>query len=251
MSGKGVALVCAIGSYTQMGKAEEKLTIEDEQTPLQEKLEVIATLIGKIGMAVALGTFIFMTLNMCITTAVMGLPFFSMATLKHLVDYVIIAITVVVVAVPEGLPLAVTISLAFSVQKMKEQNNLVRRLEASETMGGADQVCTDKTGTLTENKMEVKNVYIAGMKMQMLNSMAQHEQFEPIRDLLYHSICSNVTARIETVGREWMPVGNPTECGLLAYMQRNGENPRHMQQNIKELMTIPFSSSRKRATTVV
>jgi P-type E1-E2 ATPase len=80
-------------------------------------------------------------------------------TLKSLIGYLIISITVIVVAVPEGLPLAVTISLAYSVMKMKEENNLVRKLEASETMGGANEICTDKTGTLTKNQMTVREFY--------------------------------------------------------------------------------------------
>lgn len=93
-----------------------------------------------------------MVLNMSIKiSSDPDLHFFSFKTLEHLIDYLIIAITVIVVAVPEGLPLAVTISLAFSVMKMKEENNLVRKLEASETMGGASEICTDKTGTLTKN----------------------------------------------------------------------------------------------------
>ena len=86
------------------------------------------------------------------------LQYISMFTLREIIDYVIIAITIIVVAVPEGLPLAVTISLAFSVIQMKEENNLVRRLEAAETMGGADEICTDKTGTLTKNQMIVKEI---------------------------------------------------------------------------------------------
>ncbi len=86
--------------------------------------------------------------------------FWSFQTLNHLVNYLILSITVIVVAVPEGLPLAVTISLAYSVMKMKLENNLVRRLDASETMGGANEICTDKTGTLTMNKMTVQMLWI-------------------------------------------------------------------------------------------
>jgi Ca2+ transporting ATPase len=82
-----------------------------------------------------------------------------MEAIKEFVHFFIIAITVVVVAMPEGLPLAVTISLAYSVMKMKKENNLVRKIEASETMGGADQICTDKTGTLTQNKMTVRGLW--------------------------------------------------------------------------------------------
>lgn len=89
-----------------------------------------------------------------------GEPLFTISSLNSLITFLIIGITVVVVAVPEGLPLAVTISLAYSVMKMKDENNLVRRLDASETMGGASQICSDKTGTLTQNIMKVVSIYI-------------------------------------------------------------------------------------------
>lgn len=149
-NGEGVALVCAVGVSTFAGKVEEKLHIEDESTPLQQKLEVIANQIGYIGFGVAIVTFIAMTsrlvLNIIWST---DLYFLSPATFDSIIQFFIIGITVIVVAVPEGLPLAVTMSLAFSVMKMKKENNLVRKLHASETMGGADQICTDKTGTLT------------------------------------------------------------------------------------------------------
>lgn len=103
-----------------------------------------------------------MIANMCITNYIKGIPILTIDSLKKVVDILIVAITVIVVAIPEGLPLAVTISLAFSVMKMKEENNLVRKLHASETMGGANEIATDKTGTLTENKMTVQKVYVAG-----------------------------------------------------------------------------------------
>jgi len=124
-------------------------------------LETIASEIGKIGVYVAVLTFIVMTIKLIVQRAVQdSSALISVATLQSVVKFIIIAITVIVVAVPEGLPLAVTISLAFSVMKMKEENNLVRKLEASETMGGATQICTDKTGTLTQNKMTVKAIYL-------------------------------------------------------------------------------------------
>ena len=139
--------------------AEEKLNIEEEETPLQQKLETIANEIGKVGVYVAILTFIAMTVNLVFKTLMADKELFTMDNLSHIVNYIIIAITVIVVAVPEGLPLAVTISLAFSVMKMKKENNLVRKLEASETMGGANEICTDKTGTLTLNQMTVKEFY--------------------------------------------------------------------------------------------
>jgi magnesium-transporting ATPase (P-type) len=138
-NGEGTALVCAVGVNTFSGKAEEKLHIEDEATPLQEKLEVIANKIGLIGVGVAILTFIAMTTRMVINIVQSEeLIFMSADTANQLVQFLIIGITVIVVAVPEGLPLAVTMSLAFSVMQMKKENNLVRKLHASETMGGAD-----------------------------------------------------------------------------------------------------------------
>ena len=149
-------MVLAVGVNTRSGMAEEKLKIEEEETPLQAKLETIANEIGKIGVYVAILTFIAMSVNMIVTTVISDkVQLIRWETLTSLVNFIIIAITVIVVAVPEGLPLAVTISLAFSVMKMKKENNLVRKLEASETMGGASEICTDKTGTLTKNQMTV------------------------------------------------------------------------------------------------
>jgi Ca2+ transporting ATPase len=153
-------LICAVGPYTRSGIASEKLSIEEEETPLQGKLETIANEIGKIGVYVSILTFIAMTINLVIKTVMDdSKKLIDMNTLSQLVNFLIIAITVIVVAVPEGLPLAVTIALAFSVSKMKKENNLVKKLEASETMGGANEICTDKTGTLTMNKMAVMKFY--------------------------------------------------------------------------------------------
>jgi P-type E1-E2 ATPase len=152
VSGTGLALICAVGVNTRSGMAEEKLNIEEEETPLQAKLETIANEIGKIGVYVAILTFIAMTVKMVVNTVKTdGKELIHIDSLNSIVTFLIIAITVVVVAVPEGLPLAVTISLAYSVMKMKLENNLVRKLDASETMGGANEICTDKTGTLTKN----------------------------------------------------------------------------------------------------
>lgn len=169
-TGQGKALVCAVGVNTRSGMAGEKLGMEDEETPLQQKLATIADDIGKLGMAVAALTFTVMTgkllikeyVYMACDPTIPGDPncnknYFAM--FKEVLRFFIIAITVIVVAIPEGLPLAVTISLAYSVQKMYQEKNLVRKLEACETMGGADQICTDKTGTLTKNIMTVKGLY--------------------------------------------------------------------------------------------
>lgn len=160
VQGQGLAVVCAVGVNTRSGMAEEKLNIEEECTPLQGKLETIANEIGKLGVFVSILTFIGLTIFLIVDTVQdNSKTLIASGTLKELIDYLIISITIIVVAVPEGLPLAVTISLAYSVMKMKEENNLVRKLEASETMGGANEICTDKTGTLTKNQMTVKEFY--------------------------------------------------------------------------------------------
>lgn len=139
------------------------MNIEEEETPLQGKLATIANQIGGLGVAIAILTFVIVTGKLVLLTYFSSDPnatLWSVDTVNKVVSYLILSITVVVVAVPEGLPLAVTISLAFSVSKMRKENNLVRRLDASETMGGANEICTDKTGTLTKNQMTVQQVYL-------------------------------------------------------------------------------------------
>lgn len=134
----------------------------------------------------------------------------TMKTLDELVKFIIISITIIVVAVPEGLPLAVTISLAFSVMKMKKENNLVRKLEASETMGGASEICTDKTGTLTKNQMTVMEYYSMGN----VYDASRPSDFESIKvkELLKEGILFNCSARIEKTSTGVLETkGNCTE----------------------------------------
>lgn len=139
-------------------------------------------------------------------------------TANSLVNFIIIAITVIVVAVPEGLPLAVTISLAFSVMKMKLENNLVRKLHASETMGGANEICTDKTGTLTKNQMTVKEVYL--IDQIHVNRPVDFNTFKTA-DLLAQGVLFNCSARIEKNEKgQYEPKGNCTEQGLIKFLQQ-------------------------------
>ena len=171
----------------------------------------------------------------------------------ELCNGLIIAITVVVVAVPEGLPLAVTISLAYSVGKMYKENNLVRKLQSSETMGNANEICTDKTGTLTQNKMTVQSAFLEGQVMD-------GESNEAIRQLvssddIQKAVIFNSTAFIETEddGSNTYQ-GNVTEVGLIKYLtESNCDTKTHIKyrDSDKPVFTIPFSSARKRATTVV
>jgi Ca2+ transporting ATPase len=232
--------------------AEEKLNIEEEETPLQAKLETIANEIGKIGVYVAILTFIAMTVKMIVDTVRNEQKvLLSIDSLNNIVNYIIIAITVIVVAVPEGLPLAVTISLAYSVMKMKYENNLVRKLDASETMGGANEICTDKTGTLTKNQMTVKEIYTLD---KVYAGRPANFSTLPNADLVAEGVLFNCSARIEKNDKgQFVPMGNCTEIGLIKFLQEVGM-PAHdiiRQKEDRILQIIPFNSSRKRACTIV
>ena len=157
-------MVCAVGVNSRSGMAEEKLQTEEDQTPLQQKLESIANSLAKFGAVFAIFAFV-LGCGRIIISNVWFPPkdvenvWEAGRTIGLFLQALISGVTVVVIAVPEGLPLAVTISFAFSVMKMKNENNLVRKLQSSETMGGANEICTDKTGTLTKNQMTVKEFY--------------------------------------------------------------------------------------------
>ena len=159
LTGEGKCVILAVGDASCVGKINALLRSQDtEATPLQEKLEAIARDIGKFGFISALIVFTILLLRFCIDR-------FSEMEWDHsqhwidLVRYFMISVTVIVVAIPEGLPLAVTLSLAYSVKKMLKDNNLVRKLQACETMGGANMICSDKTGTLTQNKMSLTHLW--------------------------------------------------------------------------------------------
>lgn len=163
LEGTGMMVALCVGKNTQENILKAKLQMEDDLTPLQEKLADLADQIGKIGMYSAALTFAALILHLLYDTLVQGEhALFSMEFLNHLVEYFIIAVSIVVIAVPEGLPLAVTISLAYSVGKMRDEKNLVRFLSACETMGGANNICSDKTGTLTKNLMTVTRFWGQG-----------------------------------------------------------------------------------------
>merc|ERR1719461_2573005 len=140
-------IAVAVGDKTEWGRLMAKLSDDRDATPLQDKLEVLGSQIGWGGMAVAIALFIILTIVWAVGDA--------KDAASNIINFFIVAVTIVVVAVPEGLPLAVTISLAYSMKKMLIDNNFVRVLSACETMGNATTICSDKTGTLTTNKMSV------------------------------------------------------------------------------------------------
>lgn len=163
-------------------------------------------------MYVAILTFIAMTINLIVKKTIKDrVTIFDVSTLSSLISFIIIAITVIVVAVPEGLPLAVTIALAFSVSKMKEENNLVKKLEASETMGGANEICTDKTGTLTMNQMSVMKFY-AMERVFDVAAVRTLASDVSISNLMAEGVLFNCSARIEKNDHgELETKGNSTE----------------------------------------
>lgn len=250
LNGEGKGLVLAVGKYTRAGMAESTLNIEKDLTPLQEKLETIANEIGKVGLYAAISTMIVLLIRMAISATHAEEPWTTSEYITETLDAIIIAVTVIVVAVPEGLPLAVTIALAVSVMKMFEQHNLVRKLEASETMGGANEICTDKTGTLTQNNMTVKGIYLEG-EVQEADSGFDLKTARSLREIV-ESVVFNVSAGFvydESTNSERLE-GNVTECGMLKYLVSSGVDVKAelAAKEGKEEWKIPFNSSRKRAT---
>ena len=202
MNGRGAAVVTAVGDATEIGKvARNSSEITHTQTPLDTQLAKLAKLISVVGSVVAVAAFIiFLIHDILVSDAVwQGTDYFKMA--EVVLQYFMMAVTLIVMAVPEGLPMAVTLSLALNMRRMLKSNNLVRKLHACETMGAVTVICTDKTGTLTENKMTVMEM--AGSSI--VTDVSEH-------DALAQSIALNTTAEL---GEDGAGIGNPTEIALL------------------------------------
>lgn len=254
-TGECRAVVLAVGNRTAQGKAGLSMNMESDQTPLQKKLDSIANTIGKLGTYVAILTFIAIVIRtLCIVFIKKEREFVDEQNLEDILNGFIIAVTVIVVAVPEGLPLAVAIALYVASSQMEEQNNLVRRMKAAETMGNANEICTDKTGTLTENKMTVMEAYYLDKIAQGTSNGTLPNA--TISDLLRDSICYNSSAFIETLETgEKKTRGNVTEVGIINYLKNSGleveEHIKDRDLNLETIFTLPFSSARKRSTNVI
>ncbi|KAL4460329.1 hypothetical protein ABPG74_000080 [Tetrahymena malaccensis] len=251
IEGSGLMVVLAVGQMSRVGKQQALMNEEDEEekkTPLQEKLDVFVEKIGSIGFKWAFVTVFCMLLNLLYTIySSSDLKLLSIDTLSEIVDYIIVGITVVVIAVPEGLPLAVTLSLAYAVGKMKDENNLVRNLISCEIMGGADTICSDKTGTLTENKMKVKKMYA----LEDVHSQFNKQNFDQnFISLLTEGISVNSNAFPKIDDGKFEYNGNKTECALLELAYSFQVNYRDFRPSDNIIKVIPFSSARKRMTTV-
>ncbi|KAA6423560.1 MAG: P-type ATPase [Trebouxia sp. A1-2] len=244
--GSGSILVVAVGVNTEYGKTMSLVMTEAASTPLQEHLEVLAASIGKVGFVVAVICFIVLLIRWCVEYH--GFP------VKHIADgplaFFIFGVTIVVVAVPEGLPLAVTISLAYSMKKMMKDNNFVRVLAACETMGGATAICSDKTGTLTENRMTVVEGWFAGKKY---DKVPQPEDLPAdFFNTLQASVAVNSSAFL-IIKDPIEFVGNRTECALLMLLRAWGSDYKTIRDSYSPMVekVWDFDSAKKMAEMVL
>eukprot|EP00744_Colponema_vietnamica_P000450 GILI01000815.1.p2 GENE.GILI01000815.1~~GILI01000815.1.p2 ORF type:complete len:1124 (+),score=399.86 GILI01000815.1:165-3536(+) len=258
MDGTGKMLVTAVGSFTYIGKTVELAEQDEEATPLQLKLERIAQDVGKIGLVCAIIVVVVLYIRFAVQMGECNNSCFNRNEHpKELVRYLIIGVTVVVVAIPEGLPLAVTLSLAYSVKKMLKEKNLVRRLQACETMGGANNICSDKTGTLTTNRMTVKQFWNGdNIKDYTVNDPSPADFSPAVVEIFSQAVSINSTAFLEMVTSNdgqsiTNHVGSKTECALLQMTKDLKTDYDAIRVKLPVEHRFPFSSARKRMSTLV
>ncbi|MBQ2210976.1 MAG: calcium-translocating P-type ATPase, PMCA-type [Prevotella sp.] len=231
MAGTGSYVVTAVGDETEIGHvARHSTEITGVKTPLNLQLDRLAKLISKVGSSVAIASFLLFLGHDILTNDLWQTDDY-LSMLEVVLKYFMMAVTLIVMAVPEGLPMAVTLALALNMRRMLKSNNLVRKLQASETMGAVTVICTDKTGTLTENRMTVVEVYEGKGKSV------------DTRDKLYKAIALNTTATHD--------VGNPTEQALLRWMKAEGADYQQLRNDNPITAREPFSTELKYMTTTV
>lgn len=243
MEGHGIMEVISVGDKTENGKVFEAAQIDDSvKTPLNEQLDGLGNLITKISYAVA-ALIVVGRVIMYFTTP--GLDFEWVRFLAYFLQTLMIAVTLVVVAVPEGLPMAVTLSLAYSMRRMLKSNNLVRKMHACETMGATTVICTDKTGTLTQNQMQVYKTNFYGLADQKLGT-------DPLSHLIEEGIAVNSTAQLDLTNPLYpKALGNPTEGALLLWLNSQGVDFQALKDRVKFVEELPFSTERKYMATVI
>lgn len=239
--GHGTMKVDRVGDATEIGKVARQSTEQsDEKTPLNIQLEKLANLIGKVGFTIATLTFLIFTgkdLYAYFTANTVETWEQWLQVAQIVLKYFMMAVTLIVVAVPEGLPMSVTLSLALNMRRMLKTNNLVRKMHACETMGAITVICTDKTGTLTQNLMQVHE--------------AQVDESNP--ELVAESIAVNSTAFLEEKAEGEKPsgVGNPTEVALLLWLNGKGADYISLRENAHTVNQLTFSTERKYMATLV
>ncbi|KAG0588518.1 hypothetical protein KC19_2G249200 [Ceratodon purpureus] len=253
--GQGTMLVTGVGLNTEWGQVMASISVDnDEQTPLQVRLNGAATLIGKVGLLVASVVLVILIIRYFTITFknATGKDRRVMQVIKDMVHVFSIAVTIVVVAVPEGLPLAVTLTLAYSMRKMMADKSLVRVLAACETMGSATTICSDKTGTLTTNKMTVVKACLGG-EMKGEGTLADAKSLpENLRTLVVDSICLNSNGNVSPpkAGEEAVVTGSPTEAAILTWGLKLGMDFRAIRHQNEVLHVETFNSEKKRGGVV-
>eukprot|EP01117_Protostelium_nocturnum_P020226 TRINITY_DN8_c1_g1_i1.p1 TRINITY_DN8_c1_g1~~TRINITY_DN8_c1_g1_i1.p1 ORF type:complete len:1040 (-),score=452.43 TRINITY_DN8_c1_g1_i1:165-3284(-) len=251
MDGTVRGLAIAVGENSQWGKIRKNLETEEVQTPLQIKLEDLAETIGKVGLGAALATLVILIIRFCVKHFAQEKSGWKSEYAGELVKFVIVSVSIIAVAVPEGLPLAVTLSLAYSMVKMMKDQNLVRHLAACETMGGANAICSDKTGTLTQNRMKVVRLWLAGEKYDDKLPKKDEIKNEEALRLLCEGAAINSSAYIENEESEKPNyVGSKTDCALLLMSKKLGFDYNKIREENPTDIVYTFSSKKKRMSSV-
>lgn len=241
VDGHGIMVVEQVGDATGYGKVYEGSQIDNHiETPLQMQLKGLAKVISKAGYAIAVVTFLTLTIKLVLS----GQDYLVMEWFSHLLNFFMVAVTLIVVSVPEGLPMSVTLSLALSMNRMLKTNNLVRKMHACETMGATTVICTDKTGTLTQNQMQVHETKFYNLEKQTLGD-------DELSRLIKEGIAVNSTANLETVDDKTKTLGNPTEAALLLWLRSQGVDYLPLREGAKVISQLTFSTERKYMATVV
>ena len=237
MEGHGIMRVTAIGDATEQGKVFEAVQIDNSvRTPLDEQLDRLGKWVAKMSYVVGAGIILGRILIYFFSPSYQG--FDLMPFIAYVLQTLMIAVTLVVVSVPEGLPMAVTLSLAYSMRRMLKTNNLVRKMHACETMGATTVICTDKTGTLTQNQMRVDDAQFYGVA--------------PDSSAVTEGIAVNSTAQLDFTDPEHPRVlGNPTEGALLLWLNSHGIDYRKLREEAEVTEQLPFTTERKYMATVV
>ena len=236
MGGTGRYVVSAVGDETEIGHVARQATeLTGVKTPLNIQLDRLAKLISKVGAGLSIAAFLAFLIHDLLTNELWHTTDY-LAMAEVVLRYFMMAVTLIVMAVPEGLPMAVTLALALNMRRMLKSNNLVRKLQASETMGAVTVICTDKTGTLTENRMTVSDV-------RRKKAEGRDSALSPQPSALFKAIALNTTATHD--------VGNPTEQALLRWMMEQGVDYQQLREENPITAREPFSTERKYMSTTV
>lgn len=259
VDGHGLMLVERVGDATEIGRVARQSSEQNtEPTPLNLQLNRLARLIGRIGFTVAGVAFaVFFVKDVLLHYDFSSFHTFGdwLPALKSTLQYFMMAVTLIVVAVPEGLPMSVTLSLALNMRRMLATHNLVRKMHACETMGAINVICTDKTGTLTQNLMQVHEACLFPLKGSLKVALEAEEGTEEriAAGLIAEGIGTNTTAYLEETqpGERPRGVGNPTEVALLLWLHGQGEDYLQRREAAPVIRQVTFSTERKYMSTTV